>query len=407
MKIAIVIWNLKISGGGQRQALELAKYLINEKHDVKIYCAYLSKENCYPDLIKNFNIHSLYNQSRYKQNYTPILNLFKRFFYPLEPLFCLKQGKKIVNLMDKDFDIVNCHESPAHRVGSIYKKRYRVPVVWMLNDLQSHLKIPRIDRNFKSLLKFFLFPIRGGLIGRYLDKNCVAKIDQIVVLDRMNKNLLKENTNFDANIIRSGVDIGNFKYKKRRSNLQQSEFKILVTGIFFPHRRFEDLIIALNILRKEGYNMKLNIIGTDVCDKAYGRKIRNLVSALNIEGYVNFLGTVSERELIRHYSTSDVFVFPNHPQTWGLAVFEAMACGTPVIVSTGCGASEVLTDGENTLLVPPESPEEIASCLRKLFNDQKLYEHLSINGRKFVEENIRWDLYGKKMLQLFSEVLGY
>jgi len=58
------------------------------------------------------------------------------------------------------------------------------------------------------------------------------------------------------------------------------------------------------------------------------------------------------------------------------------------------------------LLVPPERPEEIAACLQKLLNDEKLWERLSINGRKFVEENIRWDLYGKKVLQLFSEVLS-
>ena len=115
---------------------------------------------------------------------------------------------------------------------------------------------------------------------------------------------------------------------------------------------------------------------------------------------------MSEEELVRNYSTSDVFVFPNYPQTWGLAVFEAMACGTPVVLSTGCGASEVLTNGENALLFFPRRAEEIAACLKQLFNDEQLWEHLSVNGRRFVEENIRWDLYGKRMLQLFSEVIS-
>jgi glycosyltransferase involved in cell wall biosynthesis len=398
MKIAIVAWDLSIGGGGMRQILELADYLVNKKHNVKIYCGYLNKDNPYPDLTRNLDIYSLYGQ-----NYALYHNLFKRFFYPLKPLF-LKEVKQIINLMDKDFDIVNCHD--VYWVGYIYKQKYGGRVVWMMNDFVTTLEIPKISRNIKSLLKFFLFPIRGGIIGRYLDKKCITKADRIVVLDERNRNLLKENTGLDANIIRSGLNIENFKFYKRKINLKKNEVRILTTGIFYPHRRFEDLIIALSILRKKGYCVELNLIGSHACSKAYANKIRKLVSNLNLTRHVNLLGAVSENELIENYSSADVFVFPNYPQTWGLAVFEAMACGTPVIVSTGAGASEVLTDGENALLVPPERPEEIAVCLQKLLNDEKLWERLSINGRKFVEENIRWDLYGEKMLQLFSEVLS-
>ncbi|MCG2790650.1 MAG: glycosyltransferase family 4 protein, partial [Actinomycetia bacterium] len=312
---------------------------------------------------------------------------------------------RIINLMDKDFDIVNCHD--VYWVGHIYKQKYGGQVVWMMNDFVMNLEKPKISRNIKSLLKFFLFPIRGGVIGRYLDKKCVTKADRIVVLDERNRNLLKENVGLDAEIIRSGLNIENFKFHKRRFNLKKKEFRVLATGIFYPHRRFEDLIIALSILKKEGYYVELNLIGSHECSKTYAHRILKLVSRLNLKKQVNFLGVVSEEELVNYYSNSDAFVFPNHPQTWGLAVFEAMACGTPVIVSTGAGASEVLTDGENALLVPPERPEEIAACLQKLLNDEKLWERLSINGRKFVEENIRWDLYGKKMLQLFNEVLSH
>jgi len=83
-----------------------------------------------------------------------------------------------------------------------------------------------------------------------------------------------------------------------------------------------------------------------------------MIKQFSLSDCVVFHGHISEEKLVEFYSTSDIFVFPNYPQTWGLAVFEAMGCGTPVVVSTSCGASEVLTDKENAILVPPKSPEK-------------------------------------------------
>lgn len=408
MKIAIVMWKLSVSGGGERQVLELANYLVHEKNDVKIYCVYLDKEACYPDLIKKFNIITLYNQKRsLSQNIAKRLfpSLIKFFVPILEPLFS-KQGEEFADLVAKDFndvDIINFHsplcDNYIYRAAYICKKKHRVPVVWMMNDLPGNLKVP--ETNCK--IKFSLDLIRGGPIGRYIDKRHIAQIDQIVVLDKMNRDLVKRYIGLETEIVRSGLDLEKFKFRKRQPD--KKHFKVLATGIFLPHRRFEDLVTALNILKKEGYRVILNIIGSDEYNKAYAKKIVELVSMLNLEGEINFLGVVSEEDLVSYYSNSDVFVFPNYPQTWGLAVFEAMACGTPVVVSTGCGASEVLSDGENALLVSPRRPEEIAVRLKQLLNDEKLWQHLSVNGRKFVEENISWNLYGKKMLQLFKNVM--
>ena len=176
-------------------------------------------------------------------------------------------------------------------------------------------------------------------------------------------------------------------------------------GIFFPWRRFEDLIEALKIVKDKGVEFDLNHIGTDIRDKKYAQMIYKMVDQIGLSDYVKFHGAVSEEKLIDLYSTSDIFVFPNYPQTWGLAVFEAMACGTSVIVSTGCGASEVLTDGENALLVAPKSPNSIADAIIKLKENPDLWRNISINGIKFVEENIRWDLYAKNMMKVFNEVL--
>jgi glycosyltransferase involved in cell wall biosynthesis len=389
MKIAIVIWNLSISGGAQRQALELAKCISKSGYEVKIYCVYLDSERCYPKIIKDLKVHSLYNK-----DFSIRRDLVHRFFYPLEILFYLKEAHALVKLMDKDFDIVNTHDSPAYLVGYLYKRKNGGFYIWSVNDLPGYL--------FKPLLRLFFYPLMG-LIGRILGIKIIKTIDRIAVISKVVQRDLKQNTGIDSLIVGSGLDLSFFRMKEKKRS-KCSEINILANGIFFPHRRFEDILLSLALLRQKRINFCLDIIGAEDYDKKYSNKIRKLVEELRLEHNVVFWGVVSEDELVRKYQNADVFVFPNFPQSWGLAVFEAMACGTPVIVSRGSGASEILTDRVNALLVSPGKPEEIANSLEEIVNNKELRESLSMNGRKFVEENVSWKLYGEKMLQIFNNV---
>jgi glycosyltransferase involved in cell wall biosynthesis len=398
MKVAIVIWNLSISGGAQRQCLELARYISERGHEVKIYCAYLDLERCYPKIIKDLKVYSLYNKDFSVQR-----NPIHRFFYPLEILFFRKEAHSLVKLMDKDFNIVNTHDFPAFLVGYLYKKRNGGFHIWSVNDLPRYLLKPPLKFNFKDLLRLFLYPLRLGLIGRILGLKLIRTVDRVAVISKMVQEDLKLNTGLDSLIVGSGLDLSFFRMKEKKQS-KYSEINILANGIFFPHRRFEDILLALTLLRKKGINFHLDIIGSEDYDKKYSNKIRKLVVDLDLENDVEFLGEVSEDELVRKYQNADVFVFPNFPQTWGLAVFEAMACGTPVIVCKGSGASEILTDGVNALLVSPAKPEEIANSIEKIINDKELRESLRMNGRRFVEENVSWKLYGEKMLKIFNNV---
>lgn len=146
----------------------------------------------------------------------------------------------------------------------------------------------------------------------------------------------------------------------------------------------------------------MNIVGDYQSDKSYYQKLAKFVKDCSLGDAVNFLGKVSDGELRHQYETNDIFVFPNHMQTWGLVVFEAMASGLPVIVSKTTGAAEVLENGETAILVNAKSPDEIADAIRQLVDDANFYSKFSQNGRKFVEENISWSKYTQGMLAAFE-----
>jgi glycosyltransferase involved in cell wall biosynthesis len=394
MKIGIVVWDLNISGGTQRQALELAKNLRVRGHEVVIYCVYYNKKTCYPELLSDLSVKYLIqtdsekNDLKYSDSidkeYSGILGLYKKV-------------RELIKLFDSDLEILNIHDYLTYFVAPSFRKKYKKPVIWMMNDMP-------VDELRSEAKKTRLNSISLTLKRRFL-KIFINKIDNIVVLDNWNKDKFKRAYGREANVIRSGLDVESYKFKRRcRSEL----LKIFTTGIFFPWRRFEDVIQALKFLKDKDVPFEFHHVGSDKRDMNYASKIYSLVEDLGLQKDVTFHGFVSENELIDLYSNSDVFIFPNYPQTWGLAVFEAMACGTPVICSTGSGAHEVLTDKENVLLVPPMSPDRITNCLIALYSDEELWNRLHKNGRIFVEKNITWEKYTSNMEHIFEEsIRGY
>jgi glycosyltransferase involved in cell wall biosynthesis len=276
----------------------------------------------------------------------------------------------------------------------------------MMNDLPASLRRPPSPRDRASLVRFGHFMAVAGPFGRMADLRRVRRIDSITVLDRRNQRLLTESAGLSSTVVRSGLDPRHFRFVRRVARDGRDPFTVFSVGIFFPHRRFEDLVRAAGILSGQGRRVRVRIAGTEAKDPGYAARIRALSSELGLDGRTEFLGAVPEQALLEEYSKADAFVFPHSPQTWGLAVFEAMACGVPTVATTGCGASEVLTDGVDSLVVPPGDPEAIARALARLMDDPSLCARLSSEGRRFVEGNIRWDLYAERMAAEMARVSG-
>ena len=88
-------------------------------------------------------------------------------------------------------------------------------------------------------------------------------------------------------------------------------------------------------------------------------------SALGLEDHVEFVTDVPERRIIELYSEAEMAVVPSLYEGFSLPAIEAMACGTPLVATTGGALPEVVgKDGDTALVVPPGDSEALAARIR-------------------------------------------
>jgi len=112
--------------------------------------------------------------------------------------------------------------------------------------------------------------------------------------------------------------------------------------------------------------------------------LESLRDELGLRERVRFPGLTKEN--YKTMSRADIFVLSSRTEGWSLVVGEAMACGLPV-VSFDCpsGPSEMIQDGVNGLLVPPENIQELSSSLERLMASGELRNTLGEQARKITE----------------------
>lgn len=110
--------------------------------------------------------------------------------------------------------------------------------------------------------------------------------------------------------------------------------------------------------------------------------------------------------LIELYQSADVFVLPTRAEAFGIAVVEACAAGLPAIVTPVGGLTDIVEDGVNGFLVPPDQPEYVRECLAKLAKDPDLRHRMGMASRQkaIVKFNARSNV--ANLVKNLYEILG-
>ncbi len=146
-------------------------------------------------------------------------------------------------------------------------------------------------------------------------------------------------------------------------------------------------------------NIKLIVIGKP---KENGG-ILKLVKELGIKPVIRFTGRISEQEYVDQYARASVAVVPSVYEGFGLPAGEAMACGVPVISTTGGALPEVV--GDAGILVPPADPAALSKAILGILDNPERAKALGQAGYARVQKNFTWKKAAQKTVNAYREVI--
>jgi glycosyltransferase involved in cell wall biosynthesis len=175
---------------------------------------------------------------------------------------------------------------------------------------------------------------------------------------------------------------------------------VLVVGTIEPRKNLGTLFHAFHHLRLK---YDLPAVGLAVAGNKgwlYDEALET-VRSLGLEGSVHFLGRVDDAQLHRLYVAARCCIHPAYYEGFGLPPLEAMACGTPTIVSNVSSLPEVVNDA--ALLVNPNHAEEMAVAMQRLLTDDALHAELRHKGLQRAA-GFSWERAARETLAVYRQV---
>ncbi len=145
-----------------------------------------------------------------------------------------------------------------------------------------------------------------------------------------------------------------------------------------PMKGQDTLIRAVALLQEDFPALRVEFVGDGPQRQAY----QHLARQLGVADRCTFTGIVPHREVLTRMAAATVCVMPTRSEAFGLVNIEALAVGTPVIASCVGGIPEIIRDGQEGFLVPPDDPRALADRLRIILSDPVLRARMSQNARQ-------------------------
>jgi glycosyltransferase involved in cell wall biosynthesis len=170
-----------------------------------------------------------------------------------------------------------------------------------------------------------------------------------------------------------------------------------------PMKGLVPLLEALAKLRTERGDAHLVVVGR----LREGSTVPAALERLGLEGAVRFVSGVSDQTVVDLYAEAELAVVPSLYEGFSLPAVEAMACGVPLVATTGGALPEVAgPSGDSALLVPPGDPGALAQAMASVLGDGPLRLRLGAAGQRRVTGRFTWPLAARATAEQYLELLA-
>ncbi len=249
-------------------------------------------------------------------------------------------------------------------------------------------------------------------LAQKMETYLAHQADHVITISRSLYNeLLERGVSGDKiSIIPNGVDSRRFKPRPVNEELStrydtKGKFVIGYIGSITEYEGLQMLFPVINELKKEGYQLKLLIIGTGNYQPILG----SLITKLSLSKEIALINQIPHEQVTEYYSLFDLCVFPRIDEevtqiVTPLKPLEAMACGKPVIGSDLAALREIIIPDENGLLYNLNETE-LYQKIKLLYENTNLRKKLASKARKWVIANRDWYKLTINYINLYHQIV--
>jgi len=309
-----------------------------------------------------------------------------------EPIFFgdrLLQNTEFAKTADS-YDVFHDNQSISNYSDSINKK--------LITTLHHPIHVDRdIDLENESSFLRKLAIKRWYSFLNFQKKN-LKKVKKIISPSKSSKKDICHYFQYPAeqiSVIWNGIDLADCKFYQRTSF--NSEFVTIISSDV-PMKNLRNILKALYLLKNDGLDAKLTIIG-DLRDDN-----KKLINDLDLNDLVSFRRKLPRDELIKILNASDIGIAASSYEGFGFPLVEMIATGLPVIVSDKASLPELA--GEAGLKFNSDDVSDLKEKMKELIKNHTLREKLANNSKVRRDAFFGWDEYAKKLEDLFEEIIS-
>ena len=402
LKIAFLSYRSKPFSGGQGIYVKyLSKALYDLGHEIDVFSG-----PPYPDLDPKINLVKVPSLGLYEK---------KSKFYDVNPMMLLKPinlfewlsvnsggfpepytfGKRIKKILKQNlnkYDVIHDNQSLAYELLFFQKKKPLITTIHHPISLDLAYQLQSTNDIFLKLL------MRRWHSFLVMQKFVAKRLKKIVVPSNSSMEDIEEEFHVDKNKmerVMNGIDLNVF-YPD--SKIQKIPFRLVtVASADVPLKGLDYLLNALSDLAEVYSDISLSIIG----EQKKGGHTERLIKKLNLEKRVNFFSNLTQEDLRKTYCEAELAIIPSLYEGFGFAAIEAMACGVPLISSSGGALPEVIKD--TGIIIPPKNVKEIYNSIDFLLSAPDKAKELAEKALGRAKSKFSWETIAKKLEKVYFE----
>lgn len=313
-----------------------------------------------------------------------------------EPLSFSLRAARALKSRTSEFDVV--HDNQCLGYGLLLIQRRGLPVVATVHHpitIDRRVDLAGADDKKRAALRRWYSFVR-------MQRRVARRLPRVItVSERARADVVRE-FRLEAehvSVVHNGVDPQLFRPLQAIAKVPGRV--VTMASSEAPMKGLEVLIEALAKVRTERA-ASLTVVG-----KGCGARARALARRYGVEHAVTFAGQVDALALVELLNQAEVAVVPSLYEGFSLPAVEAMACGLPLVVTTGGALPEVAGRHDDTaLLVPPGDAGALAAAVGMLLDDGRVRVRIGNAGRRRALNLFTWEVAGKATIDCYREALA-